>query len=157
MDIKERFWSKTRVNNDHEWNGSNCIDWTALKYSFGYGRHYMNKKQVMAHRASFELFVGEIPSGLCVCHRCDRPECVNPAHLFLGTNKQNSEDRVQKGRQAKGSKNGRSVLTEDIVRTIRKFLERHPEGSKRFVGEWFGVSDVMVGKISRRTAWRDVK
>ena len=76
----------------------------------------------MAHRASYEAFVGQIPKGMYVCHACDNVACVNPNHLFLGTQKQNLQDMKTKGRSTRGEKNAMSKLTENDVRTIKKFF-----------------------------------
>lgn len=79
-----------------EQNG--CWCWTGRKSSKGYGKIVVNHKELRAHRVSYEVYVCEIPSGMMVCHRCDNPCCTNPDHLFLGTARDNSVDRVQKGR-----------------------------------------------------------
>ena len=67
----------------------------------GYGFLKVGRRQTYAHRASYEAFIGKIPAGLHVCHRCDVTCCVNPSHLFLGTNRDNVDDKVRKGRQAR--------------------------------------------------------
>jgi len=77
---------------------SGCWLWTDYLVSGKYGHLTVNYKTLAAHRVSYELHVGEIPEGLCVCHRCDVPFCVNPDHLFLGTHKDNTQDMLKKNR-----------------------------------------------------------
>lgn len=86
--------------NPDEWKAYPCWIWPFAKDKDGYGRVYMHGNR-RAHRLAYKSFVGKIPTGLCVLHRCDVPSCVNPRHLFLGTVKDNNRDRVFKGRNGK--------------------------------------------------------
>jgi hypothetical protein len=97
---QERFWAKVQ-------KGDGCWLWTGGKFRRGYGAFKRRGpdgrfQQQKAHRVSYEWLVGPVPDGLCVLHTCDNPPCVNPAHLFLGTNLDNSEDRRVKGRSRNG-------------------------------------------------------
>ena len=75
-----------------------CWIWQGYKIKNGYGRTTRNYKQILAHRLSYQLNIGDIPEGLCVCHTCDVRACINPDHLFLGTIKDNNQDKINKGR-----------------------------------------------------------
>ncbi len=82
-----------------------CWIWHGARGTDGYGVFYLVAihRSVRAHRLSYEMFNGEIPEGMVICHRCDNPICVNPAHLWAGTSQQNTADRDRKGRTARGA------------------------------------------------------
>jgi hypothetical protein len=75
-----------------------CWLWTGKTTDRGYGELMYKRKMLRAHRFSYSIFVGTIPVGMSVCHKCDTPTCVNPYHLFLGTNQDNIDDKMAKGR-----------------------------------------------------------
>lgn len=79
-----------------------CWEWMGTKNLNRYGNFSSRYFSSLAHRASWEIFIGPIPDGLVICHKCDNPSCVNPEHLFLGTQHDNMQDMAQKGRSTKG-------------------------------------------------------
>jgi hypothetical protein len=100
LDTAGRFYSKI----DKPEDPNSCWAWTGSRNSEGYGNFYVDGRIVGAHRYSFQYHKGEIPEGMCVCHTCDNPSCVNPAHFFLGTKADNNRDKVAKGRHTWGNK-----------------------------------------------------
>lgn len=106
--------------------------------------------RVSAHRLAWELFNGVIHNGLCVLHRCDVPQCVNPAHLFLGTVLDNNTDRTTKGRSgaARGEHHPSAKLTNEQVIEIRGM-----RGSLSSIARKFCVDKMLISRIKRRKSW----
>ena len=129
-----------------------CWEWMGSLVR-GYGRFGVNGQVLLAHRAAWELFIGEIPTGMCVLHRCDNRRCVNPEHLFLGTYADNVADMHVKGRarKAKGTDNARSKLTMEIAREIRK----SPLGPRAEARRW-GIQHSTVRQIRNGLTWKDL-
>lgn len=90
---RKRFWKKVEIRGNDE-----CWLWKSCKNSHGYGRFGVGMKVYLAHRISYEMTFGEIPEGLLGLHKCDNPSCVNPNHIFLGTQEDNMHDAIRKGR-----------------------------------------------------------
>lgn len=118
----------------HVQTGPGCWEWTGGKYASGYGVFRAASGPGLAHRSAYRLFVGPIPDGMLVCHTCDNPPCVNPDHLFLGSQLDNMRDAAAKGRVG-GTRSGwssdpgamsrrthRPRATEDQLRRIRDGL-----------------------------------
>lgn len=78
---------------------SGCWIWTSTIGTDGYGKFIFQRKRYRAHRASYQTFIGALTPGLYVCHKCDNPSCINPDHLFQGTNRENQIDCNKKGRR----------------------------------------------------------
>lgn len=131
-----------------------CWVWTAAKNEHGYGVSCRQGRMRKAHRQCLAFFGVTIPDGLFVLHECDNPPCVNPAHLRLGTAKDNTQDSKQKRRNNYGERNGMAVLTEAQVREIRTLYDAgESQGS---IGCKFGVTSRTVSKIVLRQRWLHV-
>ena len=132
-----------------------CWIWTGSTQVRGYGELLSNNKKYLAHRASYEVFVGPIPKGLYVCHACDNVFCVNPSHLFLGTQKQNLQDMKAKGRSTKGTKNKKAKLNEENVKGIKTLLTMG--WSCTSIARLMKVSTSNISAIKRNERWSHVK
>jgi hypothetical protein len=139
-----------------------CWQWIGAKHRNGYGQAHRNGKPDRAHRVSWRIHFGEIPVGLFVLHRCDVKDCVNPSHLFLGTQSENMRDMMAKGRYRKGS-------TKNVPRGSRHWLAKLDEQKvleiKRLhalgygqvrLGKMFGVTREAIRAILRGWAWKHV-
>lgn len=132
---------------------SGCWFWIKSTDKDGYGQfHPHQRKRKMAHRYSWEIYNGPIPHGLQVLHKCDVYSCVNPSHLFLGTQKENCQDCVKKNRSARGVRNGRTNFTEDQIRAIRQDTRSCIE-----IGEMFSVSPAVINGIKNLRSWKHIK
>jgi predicted DNA-binding protein (UPF0251 family) len=130
----------------------------------------MNGEKFYAHRLAYEHFVGQIPQGMFVCHRCDVRLCVNPAHLFLSDADGNHKDMLRKGRArapgapgdrnatrlypeiVRGERNGRAVLSREQVEEIR--LAYLYGEQQRSISKRCGIGQSQVGRICRGESWR---
>ena len=140
------FWERAKVGDGGwQWNG------VTASGSHKYGQLCFKRKTYLAHRVSWVEFNGPIPSGLCVCHHCDNPPCVNPDHLFLGTIAQNNKDRDTKGRQASGDRTAASK-----VREARKIYASGAVSLAK-IGSRLGVSAQTILRIVNKTTWAHVQ
>ena len=157
--LDRRFWEKVDILGDND-----CWEWRASTTRQGYGRIHHNRKAMLAHRVSWLLHYGEIPTthdyhGTCVLHNCDNPPCVNPRHLFLGTQADNLTDMTDKGRRGQpnppppiGEKNGNSKLTESDVLLIRRYLTVG-KWKQKTIAKLFGVCKATITGIKNRQRW----
>lgn len=146
-EMENRIQSKISVS----WE-TGCWNWTASRGNTGYGKFELNGKTIAAHRASYEIFCEPIPSGMYVCHTCDNRACINPRHLFLGTQADNMRDKVRKGRHVtrRGNATGTAKLTEADVIEIRSLMAvPNPEIARRFGVD---VSSICLIKNGKRWA-----
>lgn len=134
---------------------SGCWKWKGSKNKGGYGSFHSdgNGKRIAAHRLSWKLFRGEIPDNLCVRHKCNNPECVNPDHLLLGTLKENSQDRIDAGNSCKGSKNKKSKIDEKLVKEIKESIRLGIRG----LAKKYGISRSVICSIKHERTWKHVE
>jgi len=149
----ERFMDKT-----HFVPESGCWIFAGHWQSSGHASLSFAGRRQMAHRVAYQMTYGPIPDGLCVCHRCDTPSCINPSHLFLGTKAENNYDMARKGRRKGivavcGARQGHAKLSEADVARIRSMAGIIPE---REMAAALGISKGTVSNIVRRKSWRHV-
>lgn len=144
----QRFHTKYVCNLE---NG--CWEWIAGTFSTGYGLFRVLDKcgPFTAHRVSWHIHNGPIPTGMSVLHKCDRRICMNPAHLFLGTQADNMADMVQKGRSLNGESHPLAILTEEAVVDIRSRRVYH--GYQADMAREFGVTISTINQICKRKSW----
>lgn len=147
---------------------SGCILWTAGVDDDGYGQAWRNGKNCRAHRVAYELANGPIPAGMVVMHKCDVPACINPAHMVVGTNEENTADRTQKGRHKvqsgdshymrrnpalrSGNNCPSAVLVSSQVDEIRILLSRGL--TQASIAAQFGVTRTCIALIAQGRTWK---
>lgn len=157
-EVLSDFWNRVDKRGETE-----CWEWIGgrngrppLKH---YGIMWWGTKKYKTHRFSYEIHKGEVPKGKLVCHTCDNPPCVNPAHLYVGTDADNNRDKFSRGRANLEIGEGRynAKLTEDDIREIRRRYKcRHPINSGLALAREFGIVRSMVNSIVKRRRWKHV-
>jgi len=143
--LQERFWKFVDKRSDDE-----CWPWLGYKDVAGYGRIGFKHVPQLASRVSYELHFGTIPQGNVVCHACDNPECVNPSHLWLGSQKDNLRDMYRKGRNNHARK-----LTTTQAREARRLRERG--WSYQRIGNRYGVTREAIRAICVGRNWKHLR
>jgi len=146
------FWDWFNSLVEKEDNG--CWWWRGAIVKGGYGRIFKDGRKQYVHRISYERAAGYLPEDLDVLHSCDNPACINPAHLFLGTQTDNNNDMWAKGRARVplGEKHGNHKLTEQYVRDIRE-----SELDFSILAEKYGVTRQLIVYVRRGTIWKHVQ
>lgn len=163
MELGEHFWKYVNKT-------ETCWNWTGSK-TRGYGHYSLSGKQYRTHRLMWEVVNGAIPDGMVICHKCDNPSCVNPDHLFIGTQADNIADCIAKGRSSKymhkgvgagepkppyaiGEHKPNAKLTENDVREIKRLWSN---GLKMpIIAKQFGVNRSAVRQIIKGITWKHV-
>lgn len=147
----ENFWTKVDIRKPDE-----CWNWLGTKNPHGYGKlRFRSRNKYLAHRLSWSLANGEIPDGMNILHKCDNPSCVNPNHLYPGTQSQNLKDAYSRGRYSQKGEHGNGrKLTLAQVLEIRRLYSlggyTYPE-----LGKMFNTCTTNIGGIVRYDHWVD--
>lgn len=136
------------TDNDFCWNWEGALD------KDGYGVGTFEKRKSPAHVIAFKLAGNVLEEGLYVLHKCHNPSCVNPKHLYAGTQKQNIQDQIDLGSFVYSSKNGMSILKEEDIRHIREVKEYY---SCRYLADAYKVSYHTMWDIIKGRSWKQVK
>lgn len=139
----------------HSRRDGDCLVWTRYCHTGGYGYMRIKGRACFVHRLAWELMNGPIPKGLWVLHKCDNPPCFNVNHLFLGSHIDNERDKINKNRQAIGSRHGRSKLTEEDVISIRNNYANNTV-SQYLLAKKYGVCQAQISNIIRKKKWSQV-
>lgn len=143
---KARFEKKFRVT-------PGCWVWTSYRDKDGYGGFSIEHVTFRAHRVAYMMYVGEIDDGMLICHKCDNPSCVNPDHLYQGTQQKNMRDMRSKNRGAinNGVLCGGSKLSESQVLEIRSLKQ-----SQSAIARKYGVAQSTISLIVNRKTWTHI-
>ena len=155
--VEDRFWEKVDKNGpipDHCPERGPCWIWMGSRKDFGYGDFARDGRLWLAHRVSWEIHYGPVPDGIQVCHQCDNPSCVRPDHLFLGTQTDNVQDCLSKGRhRTVHGENAHSCrLTTAHVLEARR-LYSAGGFTKLGLSKQFGISRTAMRNIIDRKRW----
>lgn len=152
LSVKERFLEKVNKT-------ENCWLWMGYVDKIGYGIFSGEISSSKAHRNSYDLFIGKIPTGKKVLHKCDVRNCVNPEHLFIGTQKDNVQDMLKKGRNRSisrpGDKNPMAKLNEKKVIKMRQMKKNNPDISYKKMADFFGISTMTAFRAITKRSWNE--
>lgn len=148
LSIIDRFTQKTKLNEE-----TGCVEWIGCKIPKGYGQFVSEGISYRAHRFSYQYYIGEIPNNLFVLHKCDNPSCVNPSHLFLGTNDDNMQDMVNKKRSVHryGEQNPSAKITEELAIEVKRMIDLNKK--QKDIANTLNISSHIVSNIKRGVSW----
>lgn len=153
-----RFWAAVSKKGPTRSVLGRCWKWLRPLDKDGYGEIMVRRRKYKAHQYAWVLLVGELPNGVQVLHKCDNPSCTNPDHLFLGTNRDNTADKVRKSRQAKGEDFRSAKLTKkDVIRIRKRYRYGSQSNGTVAIAREYGVSNVLVGMVVKRKAWKHIQ
>lgn len=145
---------KERLERDARVDDKGCVIFAGYLNRDGYGRMRVGQKLECAHRVSYAVNIGPIPDGMQVLHECDNPPCINPKHLFLGTQEENIQDMVAKGRQrgVVGVRHHKAKLNQEKAFEIRWYAamgRRHKD-----IAAEYDITRSLVGRVARCEIWK---
>lgn len=145
-------WKRLEAGSLHQ-PQTGCFVWTRSRYREGHGQIWWNGRLERTHRFAWVLQNGPIPPGMCICHRCDNPPCINVDHLFMGTHQDNMNDMMAKGRDyrgppLKGEAHPNAKLTAADILAIRE-----KRNSRKADAALYGVSEGNIKTIRGRKTW----
>ncbi len=152
-EVQERFWSKVDKSST-----DGCWKWQASSFKYGYGKFRISNSDYGAHILSLWSYSNEAPEGRFCLHKCDNPSCLNPSHLWYGTQSDNMRDASNKGRlnsgANKGKKNGMSKITEDQALSILKAIREIGRDSKAIQRLFPDISLYIIQNILHNKTWK---
>lgn len=150
--IKDRLIENSSIDQE-----TGCWNWNGSLINKGYGQISIKGKNCQPHRISWKVFVGEIPKGMQINHKCHNSKCINPEHLYTGTQQENIRDMDLSNRRSIsfGSKCNQSRLNDGLIKIIRDSLSK---GSRACdLANEFGVGRTCIANIKHKRTWKHVK
>lgn len=147
------FWQRVAIADSED----GCSLWTGRRDRDGYGRYWVRSRRenMGAHRLALELHSGLIPEGMVICHTCDRPACVNPAHLVADSQAANIADATRKKRMARGARNGKAKMSEkEVIEARRRYKEAGVP--IRQLAREYNLDAASMRAIIRRRHWTHI-